>query len=731
MPAAPFPDRERIDARDKVLGATAYAADVHLPGLLYAMTVPATIAKGRVTGVPVEPAMRVPGVVRVLTAADFPVPPASSPAPATSTGGSPAEPPPAPPTPTIVNDIGYRGEPVALVVAETLEAAIEGAEAIRPTYAEAPFTAVLDAPGSKREPFRPTKAGDAAHAFATDMTTTIEAHYVAPAQHHNPIEMLSTTADWKNGKLTVYEGTQGASMVRQAIARSLHLDQSIIEVKSPYIGGAFGQKGSIQRQSAIVARAAMLIGRPVKLVMPRGQIFHNATFRPRSRHRITLGADATGKLVAIRYDADHQQSRKGTFPPAYHETPPRMYAVANYDGTSSNIRIDTQDPGFMRAPNPHPAHFAFESAIDELAYKLNRDPVAFRLDHPANNDPIGGKPLSSCFLNECLTEGARRFGWEQRTMTPGSMIQPDGTLVGWGVAAGGYPGPTTPTIATLRITADGRTIFAVSGHEMGQGIRTMIAQMLQRELAIGPDRLEILIGDTEYVPQHLTAGSWGTNSVAPAVVKAAAQMKVKLAELAAGRTLTGTIHQQLAATRRPYLQVEVSTIAPGQDASALDKLRAGDFARGGPAYPTFTTVSYIAHFVEVHVEPRTRRVRVPRVVSVCDGGRIVSPRTAASQVRGGVIMAIGSALREETEVDPRYGGWLNADLADYVVPVNADIGEIDVSFIDRPDPLLNAVGVKGVGEVSMVGAAGAVANAVYHATGKRIRKMPIRIEDLL
>lgn len=259
----------------------------------------------------------------------------------------------------------------------------------------------------------------------------------------------------------------------------------------------------------------------------------------------------------------------------------------------------------------------------------------------------------------------------------------------------------------------------------------MIAQLLQRELAIGPERLEILVGDTEAAPQHLTAGSWGTASVAPAVVKAAARMKEQLTELAAGRTLSGTIHQQLAATRRPFLQVEVSTIPLGQDATALDKLRTGDFSRGGPAYPQFTTFSYIAHFVEVRVEPRTRRTRVPRVVSVADGGRIVSPRTAASQVRGGVVMAIGSALREETEVDPRFGGWLNADLADYVVPVNADIGDIDVSFIDRADPLINDVGAKGVGEVAMVGAAAAIANAVFHATGKRIRKMPIRIEDLI
>ncbi|MDB5663409.1 MAG: hypothetical protein JWN59_1747 [Sphingomonas bacterium] len=719
MPAAPFPERERIDARDKVLGATAYAADVQLPGLLYAMTVPAAIAKGRVVAVAIEGAMRVPGVVRVLTPADFP--PLLSAAPPGN--GQQAQPTPA-------TEIAYRGQPVALVVAETLEAAIEGAEAVRPTFAGQPFVPLIDSPGAAREPVKPKKAGDAQAALA-NAATTVEASYVSPAQHHNPMEMLSTTAVWQDGKLIIYEGTQAASPVRTAVARSLGLDPAVIEVKSAYVGGAFGQKGAIQRQTPIVARAAMLIGRPVKLVMPRAQIFHNATFRPKSRHRVTLGADAGGQLAGIRYDADHQQSRKGTFAPSYHESPPRMYGVADYGGTAANVRIDTQDPGYMRAPHPHPAHFAFESAVDELAHKLGRDPVAFRLAHHATIDPISGHPLSSCFLNECLTEGARRFGWARRPIAPGTMAEPDGTLVGWGVAAGAYPANMTATIATLRIGADGSTRFAVTGHEFGQGIRTVIAQLLERELDIDPGRLEIAIGDTAAAPQHTTAGSWGTASVVPAALDAAARMKAALAELIGQRRVSGNIHRQLAAVRRPFLQVEVSTVGLGQDASALDRLRAGGFAVAGPEYPQFTSFSYIAHFVEVRVEPRTRRVRVPRVVSVADCGRVISPRTAASQVRGGVVMAIGSALREETEVDPRFGGWLNADLADYVVPVNADIGDIDVAFIDHPDPLLNAVGSKGLGEVSMVGAAAAVANAVFHATGTRVRKMPLRVEDLL
>jgi xanthine dehydrogenase YagR molybdenum-binding subunit len=715
-----FPDRDRIDARDKVRGATQYAADIQFAGLLYAMLVPSRIAKGRMTALPTEAALRVPGVVRVLTPDDFPAPPPS--------GGKDGPPPP---PPTLETKIAYRGQPVALVVAQTLEAAIEGAEAIHPSFDDEPFSCLIDSAGAQPEPTEDVTAGDATRALA-GAATTIDAAYESPTQHHNPIELLATTAVWENGRLTIYECSQGVNVTKHSVAGALRLDPAIVDAKSASVGGGFGQKGLAQRQTAIVARAAMLTGRPVKLVTPRGQIFHVATYRPNSRHRIQLGADVAGKLVAARYHAEHEQSRTGQFSPAdYHESPIRMYGIANYHGTAANVRIDRQAPGYMRAPHPQASCFAFESAVDELAYELGRDPVAFRLANDTRVDPKTGHPLSSRFLNECLTEGARRFGWSRRTAAPRSMTAPDRTQIGWGVAAGCYPSMMPPAIASLRIGANGSTRFATSGHEMGQGIRTAIAAVLLDGLNISADKLEIVIGDTTAAPQHMTAGSWGTAGAIPIAAKAVERMRSAVAELLAGRTVAGNLHQQIAAVRRPFLTIEVSQVGPGQKDDALARLREGGFVVAGPEYPEFTTMSYIAHFVEVRVEPLTRRIRVPRVVSIADCGRVISPRTAASQIRGGVVWAFGAALREATDVDPRYGGYLNNDLADYVVAVNADIGEIDVGFINQPDPLANSIGLKGLGEVAMVGASAAIANAIFHATGKRLRELPIRVEHLL
>ena len=721
MPAAPFVERERVDARRKVLGRTRYAADVPMGALLHAMTVPARLACGRVTRLDVDGALAVPGVVRVLTPDDFPEP---------VEGGERHGPLP---PPTLSWDIASYGQPVALVLAESLEAAIEGAEACGMEAEASAFTATVVGDGVTRETVDDVAAGDAMASLEA-AATRIDQSYVSPTQHHNPIELLATTAEWRGGRLTIHEGTQRASGVQHDVATLLGLDPGVVDVVSPYVGGAFGQRGPTQRQTAIVARPAMVTGRPVKLVAPRGQIFHVATFRPMSVHRIRLGADAQDRMRAVRHDALQEQSREGLDPPPdrYHDAPPRLYGMPDYLGPATYLRLDRQNAGFMRCPHPQPALFAFESAVDEMALALGRDPVQFRLENGTDTDPLPGNPLSSRFLDACLEEGARRFGWADRDPEPRSMRAEDGALIGWGVAAGAYPSMMVPALVTFRVRADGSSRIVLSGHEMGQGIRTAIAQAVLQEIDVDPARLEIVIGETGAAPQHITVGSWGSAGAVPGVAAAARRMRDRVADLLGAREVEGDAHRQLARVRRPFLEVEVLQTAPGQDeGEARAALRNGGYAVGGPEYPGFTAMSYIAHFVEVRVEPGTGRVRVPRVVSIADCGRVVSPRTARSQIYGGVVWAIGATLREGTEIDPRHGGYLNCDLADYVVPVNADIGEIEVGLVDEPDPLANETGLKGLGEVAMAGGSAAIANAIHHATGRRIRRMPIRIEDLL
>jgi len=483
--------------------------------------------------------------------------------------------------------------------------------------------------------------------------------------------------------------------------------------------------------------AARALGQPVKLVLSRAQLFHNASFRPASRHHVRLGADRSGKLTAAIHEIDQQTSRHDLFPSTGTEITSRLYGISNFLGRERLVRTDVQTPGYMRAPFEHPAAFAFESAVDEMAYALGRDPVAFRLANDAAADPISGKPFSSRHLAECLVKGSTAFGWARRTMAPRSMRAADGSLIGWGVAAGAYKAAIAPAIAKVRLNANGTVRVAVGGHEMGQGIRTAIALTVARTLGAPVAAVEIVLGDTAAAPQHLTAGSWGTATALPPVQEAAQRLMEDLRQHAGGQAGAqpdangATAVVLLRASGRPFAEAESRMRAPGQPEQVFGRLTGGLPAAAGPVYPDFVAFSFIAHFVEVRIEPTTRRIRVPRVLSVADCGTVASLRTARSQVEGGVVWGIGAALREASEVDPRYGGFLNADLAEYVLPVAADIGRIDVDFVGKPDTRLNAMGVKGLGEVAMVGVAPAIVNAVFHATGKRLRRLPLRLEDLL
>jgi xanthine dehydrogenase YagR molybdenum-binding subunit len=719
----------RLDARDKVRGVARFASDDARPELAHAMLAVATINRGRLTALDVSAARAVPGVLLVLTHEDMVGVRSADYSFAGGYGVQGIQ-------PMTDTAIAYRGQPIACVVADTLEAAVEGASLVRAEYAPEAFAVTLDSPGAtvipQAEPpleIPDIRAGDPDGELAS-AAARVDAVYDGPPQHPNPMELIATVAEWRDGHLVVHEGTQNVGGVKHGLAVQLGIPPEQVRLVSPFIGGGFGQKGFVQVQTVIAAVAARALGRPVKLVVPRAQLFHNASFRPASRHRIRLGADASGRMLAAIHEIDHQTSRHDLFPAQYAELTARLYGISHFRARERLVQNDIQTPGYMRGPFQHPAAFAFESAVDELAAALGRDPVALRLASDANADAITGKPLSSRHLAECLHRGARRFGWDRRSPEPRSMRGRDGTLIGWGVAAGGYPSAIAPAIASLRATDDGAITVSVGVHEMGQGARNAIAAPVAEALGVRVADVTTLIGDTAGPPHHLTAGSWGTATAVPAVRNAALDMLAQLRELdpRAGRGRTPA--QVLRAAGRRFLAVEARHQAPGQPEAAFGDLAQGRFAAVGPEFEEFVSFSYSAHFVEVRVEPHTRRIRLPRVVSVVDCGRVLSPQMAVSQVRGSVIWGIGAALREISEIDTRYGGFVNADFAEYVIPVNADIGEIEVDFIDEPDTVLTPTGIKNAGQIGMIGVAPAIANAIWHATGRRFRHLPIRVDDL-
>jgi len=700
-----FSEIARTDARGKVLGQTQFGADMNLPSMLHAMLVPATVAKGTVKSIGITQAIETRGVVHVLSLGDFP---------------------------TLSSEINYFGQPIAMVVAETLEAAIEGAEAVTADYERGSFIPLMDSAGASVVPSEGFETGNVDTEFQ-NAVEIVEGTFETPVQHHNAMELFGTVAYWSGGRLTVHEGCQNSNSVKNALAEAFGIPSDAITIKSEYVGGGFGQKSPPKLQTALVAEAARLTERPVKLVTPRGQLFHISTFRPRSIHNIQIAANKEGRLTAINYDVVQENWPGGRFRSnGYYQDIARLYAIENFRATAGDVHIDRNLPRHTRGTHPFPAGFALESVIDEMAYKLNVDPVQLRLDHEAKTDIVAEQPLAPHFLNDCLKEGAQRFDWGRRTPAPGSMTLEDGTMVGLGVACGIFGASGSAAETTLRVRADGTTRIISSGHEMGQGIRTAIANAILQGLDVNPDRIEVLMGDTSVGPQMATVGERGTASIIPATVKAVDVLRARFEELAGPNPPAGNMHEQLARLKRPYIEVTASQLAPGQDASALDGFRNGSWAAGaGSEYPGFTSMSYIAQFVEVHIEPQTRRIRIPRVTSIADIGRVVSPRTAEGQMYGGVVWGISTALREQSEIDPRFAGYLNDDLADYLIAVNADIGDVDVGLIDKPDTMVNSVGVKGMGELVMLGTAPAIANAIYHATGKRIRKLPIRLEDLL
>ncbi|MEV6924203.1 xanthine dehydrogenase family protein molybdopterin-binding subunit [Dactylosporangium sp. NPDC051485] len=681
----------RLEAREKVTGQALYAADRPMPGTAYAWPVPAAFARGRVDSVDTGPALAVDGVLAVLWHGN---------APRLERDGDPHL------RVLQTPEVTYHGQIVALVVATTLESAREGADAVVIDARTAPADTVLRADHAGLYepelvnggfPGRLDK-GDFEAGFGA-AEVRIDATYRTPAEHHVAMEPHATAASWEGGRLVVYDATQSSTAVRDTLATLFELPPQLVRVHNEHVGGGFGSKGAPKPNVVLAAMAARVVGRPVKLTMPRAAVFATEGYRTPTIQRVRLGADRDGRLVALGHESCSQSSRLVEYTEQAAVISRVLYGVPNLATGHRVVRLDVAPPTWMRAPGDCPGAFALESAMDELAAAGNWDPVRLRIDNDAATD-AEGRPFSSRHLVECLLRGAERFGWAGRDPRPGTRRE-GRWLLGSGVAATTFPALTMPSTATARATADDRFEVAVNAADIGTGARTVLRQIAADALGADPGRVEISVGDSAIGPAPVAGGSMGTSSWGWAVTKACRLLRERIDGPHQGR-------------------VPPEGLTVGADTTA-------DLA----ARPDYARHAFGAQFCAVRVDPATGEVRVDRLLGVFAAGRIINPLTARSQLLGAMTMGVSMALMEQSVMDRRSGDFVTSDLAAYHVAVNADVPRIDVELLEEEDPHLNPMGSKGVGELGIVGTAAAVANAVHHATGIRVRSLPITPAALL
>ena len=720
----------RIDARAKVTGAARFASDMPVANPVHAYLVTSTIARGRILGFDDSAARAVPGVLLILTHLNRPP---LMPVKHFFAGGAgiTAQPPLAGP------EIAHDGQIVAMVVAESFEAAREAAHRLGVrTQRQAP-SATFGSPGVVEQrivdviPERKDPVLGNGDSALRASAVVHDAEYATPTQHHNPMELFSTTAAWIGDELTVYEPSQFVYGLRAGLAGQLGIPPEKIRVVNDFVGGAFGSKGAITQRTALVAVAAKQLGRPVKLVATRDQGFSISGHRHETKHRIRIGASRDGKFTAYHHDQWELNGRADPYVNGGVENAAAMYAFPAVMSTGRMVRADRDPPIFMRSPAEVPVIFALESAVDELAVKLAMDPVELRRINDTDKNWVTGKPYSSRSLMKCYDAAGAAFGWARRNPKPGSMRDGD-WLIGWGCATATYPTQVSPAVARVRLLADGSARVEIAAHDVGTGAYTVMAQTAAEALAIKPEQVSVAMGDTLLPPGPVSGGSVTTASACSAVKLACQQVMAKLA-LAAG----ATAEQRTAAFEKLKVGAVEETgnfVPPTSRSKSTASLYKGsaDITGGANADNDAKTMfAFGAEFVEVRVHARTREIRVPRIVGAFAAGRIMNPRLAHSQLMGGLIWGIGSALHEHTEIDKREARYMNDNLAEYLIPVNADIRQVDVILVPEVDNDVNPAGAKGIGELANVGTAAAVANAVFHATGRRIRELPITIDKLI
>lgn len=722
----------RLDGRAKVTGEARYGSDFAVADPAYAFLVTSPISKGRIAGIDVRAAKAVPGVLEVFThenTKDLKEVPFS-------TGGGGAT--------QSMQDMGpeifHDGQIVAMAVADTYEAAQEAASLVRVDYHVEKPSATFGSDGVSQEDASKAnarakdlpQAGDAEAAIAA-AAVKFEAEYGTPTQHHNPIELFTTTAEWRGNELTIYEPSQFVYGQKASVAKKLGVSEDQVRIVSPYVGGAFGSKAQFSPRTGFVAYAAKVLNRPVKLVATRDQAFTIQTYRAETRHRIRFGAERDGTIKGFSHEGFEVTSRPDPYTVAGVEDSGRVYNYGTLKTHVTLVHADRNTPGFMRSPPVVPYIYALESAMDELAVSLGMDPVELRRKNDSMRDTTG-KEWSSRSLMTCYDQAGEKFGWSKREPKPGSMRDGD-WLVGWGCATAIYPTHVGASAARVRLEADGHVRVQVAAHDLGTGAYTVIGQMAAEELGVPMARVSVALGDTRFPAAPVAGGSNTTASCCNAVKKACDAILAKLAAPAATTgSNTGIGHNLEDAFKRlgvGAIEEYAEFLPPGAKPEAMAQLYHGKPTLTGGSKGEKLMYALGAEFVEVRVHRLTREIRVPRMVGAFAAGRIMNTRTARSQLMGGMIWGISSALHEATEIDERNARYVNDNLADYLIPVNADIRELEVILVPERDPAVNPAGIKGLGELGNVGTAAAVANAVYHATGIRVRQLPIRLEKLM
>ncbi|MET0677352.1 MAG: xanthine dehydrogenase family protein molybdopterin-binding subunit [Bradyrhizobium sp.] len=720
----------RIDGRAKVTGAAKYAGEFAAPDLAYGVVVGSTITRGRITNLDTRRALAVPGVLDVITHSNRVTMGATD--KDYQDDLAPEE--GAPYRPLYDDRVRFNGQPVALVVAEDEDTARFAATLLEIKYGEEAFvTDLLGQREQARKVDKPVKPrGDAAKALA-GAPVRHEAEYVIPTEYHNPMELFGATVVWHDGgKLTVYDKTQGVQNVQRYVVSAFGLKADDVQVISPYVGGAFGSGLRPQFEVALAAMAALKLKRSVRVVLTRAQMY-GLSYRAATIERLAIGAKQDGTLAALTHDAIATTSQYEDFSRNDIGWGELLYRSETSRCEHRLAKLDVATPGDMRAPGAASGVYALECAMDELAVALKLDPVELRLRCYSDQDQSKGLPYTSKQLKECYRQAADAFGWAKRSSEPRSMR--DGTeLVGWGMASGVWEALQMPFATRIVLTSNGHVEVACATSDIGTGTYTIMAQVAADMLGVAIGDVTVKLGDSTLPQAQVEGGSWTAASVSHAIVNAADDIRAKLLSVA----------QAMPESPLKGLKPDEVTLADGALLAIADRSRSvaiADVMRHGrlerieqergsdfPKEEKHASNTHSAVFVEVKIDEQLGVIRVTRVVSAVAAGRIINTKTAASQIMGGVVWGIGMALHEEAMVDHRFGRIMNANIAEYHVPVNADVHDIQVIFVDEPDPVINKMGVKGVGEIGLVGVAAAVANAVYHATGKRVRDLPITLD---